>query len=407
MNLRLPVVASLALGVLLSTGTPFTFAQPTKTTKPDCKALEQEAARSQAKAPQDPFTVEQMGDVEQCKGNTAAAMTHYQTAIERYLKTSPTQADLAEAALPTTYLKLAATLVKAEQPDEALKAYRAAITRDRLYGRLDILGDRQISPLGEPVTDGGIRGEGFAAPIQAEASVEASAYYELGRALSKIGSSREAVKAFRTALQYSPSFAHAYNGLGDSMFRSFIFEDRDGIAAYQKALELNPNLIWAHYNLGTALTLLGESEAGFTAFRKVINAHTGLDTIGEPFKDAMAYRMVGDVFLKNQGNAGAAISPYRKAVQLDPQNGQGYLSLGKALLEVGNMQEAIPILKESLEKLPKTDVLTRAKAYQELGTTYQFTEQWEPAKAAFNAALALDPSLKEDIQSSLDYINSR
>jgi tetratricopeptide (TPR) repeat protein len=407
MNLRLPVVASLTLGVLLSTGTPLTFAQSTKTTKPDCTALEQEAVRSQAKAPQDPFTVEQRGDVEQCNGNTAAAITYYQTAIERYLKISPTQTELAEAALPTTYLKLAAALVKAEQPDEALKAYRAAINRDRLYGRLDILGDRQTSPLGEPITDGGIRGEGFAAPIQAEASVEASAYYELGRALTKRGSSREAVKAFRTALQYSPRFAYAYNGLGESMFRSFIFEDRDGIAAYRKALELNPNLVWARYNLGTAITLLGEPEPGFTEFRKVINAHTGLDTLGESIKDAMAYRMVGDVFLKNQGNAGAAIAPYRKAVQLDPQNGQGYLSLGKALLEVGNMQEAIPILKEALEKLPKTDVLTRAKAYQELGTTYQFTEQWEPAKAAFNAALSLDPSLKEDIQKSLDYINSR
>ncbi|MGB8702333.1 MAG: tetratricopeptide repeat protein, partial [Thermosynechococcaceae cyanobacterium] len=146
MNLHLPVVASLALGVLLSTEIPLTFAQPTKTTKPDCTALEQEAVRSQAKAPQDPFTLEQMGDVEQCKGNTTAAITHYQTAIERYLKISPTQTELAEAALPTTYLKLAAALVKAEQPDEALKAYRAAITRDRLYGLLDILGDRQISP---------------------------------------------------------------------------------------------------------------------------------------------------------------------------------------------------------------------------------------------------------------------
>lgn len=369
-----------------------------------CAELAQAADRLQAEQLDDPYTLELMGDLYRCQGNMGAAIASYTDAIAAY----STNADDVEASLeiPTIYFKLAQVQVFTENPEAALASFREGISRDPIYGHLPIFSDRQYSPLGEPITDGSMRGNPYSAPVTTEESVEASIYFELGRRLEELGALTEAIEAYQQAIDFNPSFAHAYNALGQVMFRSEIHDDEAAVAALETALQLDPDLVWAHYNRGYALTWQGDSARGFAEFRQVINYHTELDTVSEPYKDAIAWRMVGDVYM-DQGNSGFAVDAYQQAVWLDPDFIPGRTKLGEAFLMLGDMDNAITEFSLALAQLPKSEVAARADLYHNLGTAYWQSERWDLAREALQTALSLNPDLITDIESALDYINSR
>jgi len=180
----------------------------------------------------------------------------------------------------------------------------------------------------------------------------------------------------------------------------------EAIEALDTALQLDPDLVWAHYNRGYALAWTGDAAAGFAAFRRVVGYHTGLETIGEPYKEAIAWRMVGDVYM-DQGNPGPAIDAYTQANTLDPDFALGHAKLGEAFLLLGDTAQAIRELLTALDQYGEAEVNDRAEAYYHLGTAYWLSEQWELAREALLTAQSLNPALTEDIQSALDYINSR
>lgn len=368
----------------------------------DCAELSRLADELLAEPPADPYTLELMGDLYRCQGNQAGAIASYQDAIAAY---EAADSEEAELEVPTIYFKLAQVQVFVEEPEAALASFREGISRDPLYGYLPLFNDRQYSPLGEPITDGSVRGNAYSAPTTAEESVEASAYFELGRKLEQIGSLPEAIAAYQQAIDLSPTFAHAYNALGYAKFRSFIYAD-EAIAALETALQLEPDLVWAHYNRGYVLAWRGDSARGFAEFRQVINYHPGLDTLGEPYKDAIAWRMVGDVYM-DQGNPGPAVDAYQQAVWLEPDFAPGRGRLGEALLMLGELDDAITEFSIALAELPESDVRRRADLYHNLGTAYWQNEQWDLAREALQTALSLNPDLITDIESALDYINSR
>lgn len=366
-----------------------------------CAELEQVADTLQAEQLDDPDTLELMGDLYRCQGNMSSAIASYTDAIAAYDAT-----DTANLETPTIYFKLAQVQAFVDNPEAALASFREGISRDPLYGYLPLFSDRQYSPLGEPITDGSMRGNPYSAPVTAEESVEASAYFELGRRLEELGALTEAVEAYQQAIELSPNFAHAYNALGYAMFGSFIYENEAAIAALETALQLDPDLVWAHYNRGYALAWRGDSTRSFAEFRQVVDYHTGLDTVGEPYKDAIAWRMVGDVYM-DQGNPGPAVDAYQQATWLDPDFVPGHTKLGEAFLMLGDMDNAITEFSVALAQLPESEVAARADLYHNLGTAYWQSEQWDLARAALQTALSLNPDLITDIESALDYINSR
>lgn len=367
-----------------------------------CAELSQAADTLQAEKLDDPATLELMGDLYRCQGNMGSAMASYMDAIAAY---DATDADT-DTEIPAIYFKLAQVQAFVDNPEAALASFREGISRDPLYGYLPLFSDRQYSPLGEPITDGSMRGNPYSAPVTAEESVEASAYFELGRRLEELGALPEAVAAYQQAIELSPNFAHAYNALGHAMFRSFTHEDEAAIAALETALQLDPNLVWAHYNRGYALAWQGDAARSFAEFRQVVDYHTGLDTVGEPYKDAIAWRMVGDVYM-DQGNPGSAVDAYQQATWLDPDFVLGRTKLGEAFLMLGDMDNAITEFSLALAQLPESDIEVRADLYHNLGTAYWQSEQWDLAREALQTALSLNPDLIADIESALDYINSR
>jgi predicted O-linked N-acetylglucosamine transferase (SPINDLY family) len=86
------------------------------------------------------------------------------------------------------------------------------------------------------------------------------------------------------------------------------------------------------------------------------------------------------------GRAGAAVSSYRRAIELDPDNVNACLNLGATLLRSNFAADAERAYRESVRL--RTD---SANAWTGLGCALEMKREFEPAIAAFERALALDP----------------
>jgi protein O-GlcNAc transferase len=100
---------------------------------------------------------------------------------------------------------------------------------------------------------------------------------------------------------------------------------------------------------------------------------------------AVDTRRRGDRLLE-QGNVAAALECYRKAVALDPANGESLLSLGMCLLHANAPAEA-----EDYVRRAATAGAAPAQTRYFLGMAQQKQGKLDEAIASFNAALALKP----------------
>lgn len=284
-------------------------------------------------------------------------------------------------------MKLARAQTSANQVHDALSTYNFIIAHDSLYGYTT--DDRAYSPLGEPVTDYGVRGNAYAAPTVAEESVEASAYFELGRVLEQQGRLTEAISAYQQAIDLSPTFAHAYSALSYAYFQlqapGYIEE---ALATVEAALNLEPDLVWARYYKGYFLIWSGNRVDGLAAFRQVIDAHTGLDFLGEEIKLSMALDMAGEVYL-DQKNLDLAISTYEQVISLNPSNISAYLALGNARLQRGDGIEVVDVFEAGLRHTSENNVSDRARLHYEIAKVFIYDQQWTEAKLQLETALTL------------------
>lgn len=405
--MRIHVAIALGTGVLCFFGgirfAQTAIAQTTPEAPADCNHQVQQARDQLTQDTNDPIAQTALGDALACMEDWNGAIAAYQAVLTQS-QTGNAAPDSFNGEVVSTYFKLAQVFVKANQLDQALATYRQAITIDPMYGYLiGLFDDRQYSPLGEPVTDGSIQGEGNAAPVVADRSIEASAYFELGKALDAADRWPEAIDAYQQAIRLSPSFAHAYNALGQALFQMDRFEEAK--VAYEKAIQLNPEFVWAYYNLGYLMTWQTEPEQGFADFRRVVDLHTGLDTLGPEIKDAIAYSLVGDVSMK-QGNPNPAIDAYQQAIKLSPQDGSLNLRLGKALLARGDAEPAITAFRQAIDLLPEWAIEQQTEAYLGIGRSFIQLEDWTGAKVNLEKALSLSPD-STVAQELLDDVRTR
>lgn len=363
-------------------------AQPDLASEQGCVETEQRARQTIRTSPTMPDGYLDLGDALVCLNRGAEAIAPYQQVIDQFQQNPEMQWWVVSAAF-----KLAPLQVQQNQLEQALSTYQQAVHLDPIYGFLVGLFDaRQYSPLGEPVTDGGVRGDAYGAAVEADTSTEASAYYELGQTLATQTRWPEAIAAYRQAITLSPTFAYAYLALGQALYQQN--QPEAAIASYQEALRLNPELVWGHYALGQVLAQQDRTEEAIAAFRRVIGFHTGMDTFGEDVKENIAYSLLGDV-RREQGNLAGAAAAYREAIAQYPPEGFTRIRLGQVLLEQSLPEEAITAFQDALVQLPEPATSARALAYVGLGQALMQQERREEAIAAFQSALSLDPGAVE------------
>jgi serine/threonine-protein kinase len=195
----------------------------------------------------------------------------------------------------------------------------------------------------------------------------ALAHNNLGGALHIKGQVDEAIACWRKALALDPKNAMAHTNLGVALAGKGQVDE--AIACYRKALALDPKLALAHSNLGIALKAKGQVDEAIACFKKTIELDPNL---------ARAHNELGIILCEiKRDHAGAAVC-FRKVIELDPKDAMARANLGNALLDLGQVDEAIACYRKAIALDPKY-----AEAHCNLGHALSSQGRFAEALAAF------------------------
>jgi tetratricopeptide (TPR) repeat protein len=193
---------------------------------------------------------------------------------------------------------------------------------------------------------------------------------------------QRALEFFRRAVEMSPRYAQAHAGIADCynvLGDMDLLSNAEALAAVRaaagRALELDPRLAEAHTSLGFALTFYAWDWAGAqSAFERAALEGPGYATGHQWYAE----------FLVSQGRFEEAERESRLALTLDPLSLVIRTSLADVLYFSRRFDEAIAILKATLEVDPAFPA-----ALSDLGRSYAQAGRYDEAIVAFEEARRL------------------
>lgn len=168
----------------------------------------------------------------------------------------------------------------------------------------------------------------------------AAAYNGMGVALEKIGRGEEAVEAYETALKKDPTLASAANNIG-----SYHWSKKDHELAarwFAQAVEIDPYMAVAHFNLGGMLVQSGDLELAEAHFKSAVIADR---------RFIEAWNALGMVF-EDTDRPGDAIAAYTRALIVDPSFVEARNNLGIVLARTGQYSESLMELEIARQCAP-------------------------------------------------------
>jgi tetratricopeptide (TPR) repeat protein len=284
-----------------------------------------------------------LGVAYEARGDMAAAESAYREA----LASAPD--DMA------ANIGLARALRKAGRPNEAEPILRQVL--EKAPGAIPAYKESVAVKLALRQYDAAM-GDAYTAAALAEGDPEAQGLVEtatVAKALAYIEDNKAnlALQDLEALLQQHPDSAPVHVGMARALMATR--KPVEARAELDKALALEPNLAEAHFQLGY--------------LQHVLN-----------------------------GDAAAALAPYRKAVELDPANVEYRTNLGAVLSQLGGGQHKnVAYLDEAiaeLDKVVKGAGAQRADAWIYLGGAYLAADRFQEAVTALEKALALAPDVQ-------------
>jgi serine/threonine protein kinase/WD40 repeat protein/Flp pilus assembly protein TadD len=171
--------------------------------------------------------------------------------------------------------------------------------------------------------------------------LDAEAYYRRGLAYAQLDHLPEALDDFRRALALKPDHpeAHYHRGLVQSRQG----KTKEAIADWSRAIALKPDHAEAYVARGDAYFRLSERDEAARDYVKVAELHP----------DWPEYQNQGAWLLAThpdprRRDPGRAVGLARRAVELEPDEGMYWNTLGVALYRAGHWKEAMEALNRSL-----------------------------------------------------------
>jgi tetratricopeptide (TPR) repeat protein len=203
----------------------------------------------------------------------------------------------------------------------------------------------------------------------------APAWNNRGLAHSNLGQWDKAVADFSKAIELDPKLAGAWNGRGFAYFNLGQYDK--AVADFSRAFEVDPHLAPAWNNRGLAHSNLGQYDKAVADLTRVIElaptfarAHNALAWLLATCPDA------------KQRDPDRAVEAAKQAVQLAPQAGGFWNTLGVAHYRAGDWKAAVAALEKSME-LQKggdaSDWLFLAMAHEKLGRRDEARKDYDRA----------------------------
>ncbi len=264
-----------------------------------------------------------------------------------------------------------------------------------------------------------------------------------GIALQSLDRPREALQAFKHALQIDPNNLAALEAAAQLEFQAdspdalpflekllslnpddqtahamtaaLAFQKRDcatTVAHYQKSPDVVANDIPALSQFGACLVHLNHAEEALAAYQRIAElrpqdpnalyylglaqygAHHYEDAIrtllpltedGPEKRKAAAFNLIAAVYEDDQQTP-AAVVALQKAIALDSTNSDNYLDLATISLDHGAFKLGVDVLNAGLHAVPDT-----GRLYLERGVLEVQLQQYDEANADFRKAAALNP----------------
>ena len=162
----------------------------------------------------------------------------------------------------------------------------------------------------------------------------------------------------------------------------------------RRALAIDPKLADAHSWLGTGLLSLGQVEDAIASIKEAIRL--------EP-ENGQSFQALGRALWSGKGDFASAIPAFRRAIELNPEAGYSYLQLGLLLAWEGQYEEAEAICRRAVELqdqyISGNAGLQVVGANARLGYVFYLQGRYEEAIREYERGLAFvassDHALKE------------
>jgi uncharacterized protein (TIGR02466 family) len=226
-----------------------------------------------------------------------------------------------------------------------------------------------------------------------------------GSALASQNKAKEAIVAFKKALEIDPSVAELHFNL--AILQSNANRIDEAITSYQRAVRLKPELVDAHYNLGIVLQSQNKYERAIESYQNAIDREPGfyeaitnqgvcyqelgkLEHALATYQQALNIHQDAQLFynmgtaLKNLGRLGDAIEAFNQAIAMAPDYADAYASLAEVLRDQGRYDESVDNFKKALELDPDLPIANYSLAvyYYDSGDLAQALNYFERSQAA-------------------------
>ena len=182
-----------------------------------------------------------------------------------------------------------------------------------------------------------------AVPVRAQNSPDPETRFSTGVMHLKDGRVDLALEEFKKAAKEDPKNPYFQKGLG--LAYAAKRQWKDAIAAFRKALELNPFYVDVRNDLGAALLGSGEREAGKKEFLGAFSDPTN------PTPEISAYNL-GEAYLEEK-NYPEAANWFRTSITRNKAYAEAYVALANALVSAGKVDEAVAPARAGREGGPE------------------------------------------------------
>ena len=233
-------------------------------------------------------------------------------------------------------------------------------------------------------TDGAIRL--YQRTIEVEPT-DAKAHFALGELLYTSGDTATAVQHYQQAVSLTPNIKEAFYEPLESYFAGLMTAD-EAMPFLEKATSVLPDDPRSYFYAGTLEADAGNTQEAIDHYEKTIEiiesdpSHLQTELLLGDFNDV--YVKLGELY-HQQGDVDAAVAYFKRALALNPELTDKFISQGQHAFDEGNYRQAIESLNTHL-LLFSEDV---GAAYL-LGQSYEANGDIDDALTFYKRTLALD-----------------